>query len=490
MCGIVGYIATDNEQYEKARRGFFKYALMLDTLRGQDSTGVITIDKKFSVKRYKTLSPGFTFAPSKQFEKQIPNGWCCIGHNRAATVGKVNISNAHPFRIGDISLVHNGTLINYGRSLLTYDHKLDVDSQQIVLSLNEATPEGAREVLESIHGDFAIVWVDERDKSINMARNNARPLHLSFNYDRTLMLFMSDGDHLEIIAQALRNSGAYTPSIYQLDAFQWLKWKKGSLKPEVTIFSPFLVAQNNHPKTNIGITSSTQADRTAMERANERWDAMEQMAKNTNTGTSKHENTGAGKPLGDKFRINDNYLINHVVPKNITPAHVYALYKFFKVTPDELVAFTPVDIHELGYVGMYGKSISHVIGTADIWNGGEWEGTINFVPTRVAEIHKDKTWLVRPIGVTRNWSVEGCPGLLLDLLDTDYTPPKKEVASKLVADPDGRLIMSDQLQPKIENGCIDCQEELYMNQVHTYEYVNEGRDLICETCKWKSQFLD
>ena len=56
MCGIVGYITTQNDIYEHARRGFFKYALMLDTLRGPDSTGVITVSKKFTVNRYKTIS--------------------------------------------------------------------------------------------------------------------------------------------------------------------------------------------------------------------------------------------------------------------------------------------------------------------------------------------------------------------------------------------------------------------------------------------------
>ena len=110
MCGIVGYMVTSKDKYENARRGFLKYALVLDTLRGRDSTGVISITDDFKVERIRTLKSGFAFAPSKFFEDNVPNGWCMIGHNRAATVGQVTLKNAHPFKYGNISLVHNGAL--------------------------------------------------------------------------------------------------------------------------------------------------------------------------------------------------------------------------------------------------------------------------------------------------------------------------------------------------------------------------------------------
>lgn len=502
MCGIVGYIATDNGKFEKARRGFLKYALMLDTIRGQDSTGVMTISKKFTVNRYKTLAPGFAFAPSKKFEETVPNGWCTVGHNRAATIGDVEINNAHPFKFGKVSLVHNGTLNKHGSSFPTYDKDLAVDSMQIARALSSVAAKDAKEILEYIDGDFAIVWIDERDRSINMARNAARPMHISFNYDRSLMLFMSDGEHLEVISKALRNSAAYTPTIYSLDTYQWLKWKqRGTLRPEVTRFAPFLRAKHlgetqtsqipatTTPRTRIGtsgITTRTKPHLSAREVATKTWGNTEEEKSGNIPGTMIQIN-------GDRYPINRNLSGRSFgMPTKCTPAHKAALEKFFSITPDMLISFQPEDFYELN------DKLYQVVGGADIWGGGEWEGTINFVNKAQADAYNTNKWLVRPIGVTRNWSVDTCPGLLLDLIHCDYDKWKqkqdnKEVGeskvSDLVADPDGRLINRNQMLLQIQDGCIQCGDELFIGQLHTYEYANEGRDVLCESCKWKQQFM-
>ena len=517
MCGIVGYITTGPEVYEKARRGFMKYALMLDTLRGPDSTGVISVSKKFTVNRFKTLAPGFRFATSRQFDDLVPNGWAMIGHNRAATVGAVELDNAHPFKFGKVSLVHNGTLDTKGSSLPTFDKNLAVDSMQIAKALNSVPPKEAKEMLEYLKGDFAIVWIDERDRSINMARNSARPLHLAYNYDRTLLLFMSDDNHLEVLSKAFKNTAAYTPTIYSLDTFQHLKWKnRGSLRPEVTQFRPFqvaLTARTPSPSqqkqvgmvgtpsrtgetnnTNMSRTRSPDIRKTAEERANERW----RRAIKGDNGIIPERVSGR-----TRFRINQNVAGIHQAPTTIGPAHLACMERFWNLTPDDLCSFKLDNMYDLD------DRLVRCTGTAIIptWQDSEWDCTINFVRKHQADAWQHRPWLVRPIGVTHSENIPGCPALLADLIHCDYESYAGKMREQetvqddepftidnetgnLVADPDGKLIAREQLQAKFDDGCIECGGQLYLTLSHTYVTVNEGRDTLCEQCKWKSAMED
>ena len=43
MCGIVGYITTESKLGEMDRSRFLRQALIVDTLRGDDSTGVFSV---------------------------------------------------------------------------------------------------------------------------------------------------------------------------------------------------------------------------------------------------------------------------------------------------------------------------------------------------------------------------------------------------------------------------------------------------------------
>ena len=519
MCGIVGYITTQNEIYENARRGFFKYALMLDTLRGPDSTGVITVSKKFTVNRYKTLSSGFRMATSAAFDDNVPNGWGAIGHNRSATIGDITVDNAHPFKFGRISLVHNGTLNNRGRNFRTFDNTLEVDSMQIAKAIADVPPKEATRILELIDGDFALVWVDERDRSINMARNTGRPMHLGFNFDKSFLVFMSDQSHLKVLTKSFTNTSADIATIYSLDTYQLLKWKRGSLRPEVVEFNPFtrhssltmreeIEEELNYQKmSNFG--SSTSKKNTASQsthkknetraekKARKSWEKKDSIKK-ADKDSTPNVISGNGPEIN---RISTSF--SDKIPKVNTLAMMQSLENFFATTSEELTEFIPGDFYELT------PKLCQVVGSIKVkgWGDVDWEGCINFVPTHQAQAYSETNWLVRPIGLTRNRSVEGCPAMLCELIHCNYlkyyeTTQKDDddvqkddddvkaarKGNDVILDPDGRLINREQLEQKIKHGCINCGSLLSVEECYSYELVNNGHDILCETCKWESKW--
>ena len=168
MCGIVGVITSDYTQEDKE---VFADLVYFDTLRGEDSTGVLAInqDNKFLIR--KEVLPGWHFLDLKQVTEDLRpygNEWrFLIGHNRKATVGKVTRETAHPFLNEHISLVHNGTLSGDWRS----KGKGETDSMVITEVLAKQGTKG----LADLQGAMALVWYDFNTKTINFARNDQRP---------------------------------------------------------------------------------------------------------------------------------------------------------------------------------------------------------------------------------------------------------------------------------------------------------------------------
>ena len=104
MCGITGYIGK-KKTTEVLLNGL--YAL---EYRGYDSAGVAISDGKNleiikSVGRVKELE-------AKINKEDKLNSLYGIAHTRWATNGEANLVNAHPHKVGKITLVHNGIIEN------------------------------------------------------------------------------------------------------------------------------------------------------------------------------------------------------------------------------------------------------------------------------------------------------------------------------------------------------------------------------------------
>lgn len=153
-------------------KAMFEQMLFAGTLRGDDSTGIFGVNKYGNLKMVKSATPGHDFIKTKTFQdfsdKMFSTYNVVVGHNRAATRGAKTDVNAHPFIEEHVCLVHNGTL---------HAHKhladVEVDSHAICKAISTR---GMDEVLPDVHGAFALIWYDAKEKKLHITRNDQRPL--------------------------------------------------------------------------------------------------------------------------------------------------------------------------------------------------------------------------------------------------------------------------------------------------------------------------
>ena len=103
MCGIVGYIG-DKPVVDILLRGLQRLEY-----RGYDSAGIAVVNGKLSTYKQKGKVGGL----ASTLGTSPIHGTLGIGHTRWATHGLPNDINAHPHRVDDFALVHNGIIENY-----------------------------------------------------------------------------------------------------------------------------------------------------------------------------------------------------------------------------------------------------------------------------------------------------------------------------------------------------------------------------------------
>ena len=197
MCGIVGIINFSSYGIGYQDRDLFQKMLTVGVLRGSDGTGAIIVDEDGVARSLKIGAPPDNFFSDPAFKPFFelnmtykagdPIDRALIGHNRATSVGVSNTTNAHPHKVGPITLVHNGTLREYSK--LPKMAESDVDSYALCDAIAEL---GVDKAIGLSHGSYAIVYHDARDGSINFLRNSERPLAFAVDNALRKVFFASE----------------------------------------------------------------------------------------------------------------------------------------------------------------------------------------------------------------------------------------------------------------------------------------------------------
>lgn len=175
MCGIIGY--TGSEEVKEVLLD----ALELLEYRGYDSAG-IAVNAKDETKVYKCAGRVSDLRAICDSEKIIAN--CGIGHTRWATHGGVNDCNAHPHRVGNVTLVHNGIIENYRELTANYElqEKLqsETDSEVVAALLdhfyNGNAEEAIQKTVSKLKGTFALVVLFADQPGVIYSTRNVSPI--------------------------------------------------------------------------------------------------------------------------------------------------------------------------------------------------------------------------------------------------------------------------------------------------------------------------
>ncbi|MBP6839895.1 MAG: glutamine--fructose-6-phosphate transaminase (isomerizing) [Kofleriaceae bacterium] len=179
MCGIVGYVGA------RQATPILVGGLRKLEYRGYDSAGVsVWNDGVSRVVRCRGKLAGL----EEKLIKEPAPGTVGIGHTRWATHGRPSDENAHPHKVGAVSVVHNGIIENHSalrQELIGAGAKFssETDTEIIAHLVDRALTAGApdlttavRKALAKVHGAYALVVMSDKDPSCLVAAKNSSPM--------------------------------------------------------------------------------------------------------------------------------------------------------------------------------------------------------------------------------------------------------------------------------------------------------------------------
>ena len=246
MCGLVGIVGAN---LITTHLDAFSMMLHLDVTRGKDSTGVAFRKTNTKTNRVDISLLKVEGLPYNLYRK-FPEVWDAkgamvskvgerydwvMGHNRAATVGAINSSNAHPFHHGSIVGCHNGT-ISGGLHSLPSSPKLPpncTDSERIMYALSQGWT--VQKVMDTLTGAAALTWWDSDTQTYNLYRNKDRTLCYAMNPAKTILAYASEPWILRVAMANTRNI-EFVKEIIEIPENQHivLHMDKGAIKEMAT----------------------------------------------------------------------------------------------------------------------------------------------------------------------------------------------------------------------------------------------------------------
>ncbi len=495
MCGIVGFITTEDKKGENDRAKFFKQALIIDTLRGDDSTGAFAVGHKpffddHTPYWFKQVGGGEAFTDTKEYWENFADVSpfrAMVGHNRAATVGSVSAGTAHPFQEGPITLVHNGTL--------TTTHGLpnpmaglddcEVDSHAICHNL---ALHSVQDVVEKLNGAFALVWHDARDNSVNIVRNTRRPLHFGLNKAGDTLYFMSEGEMLAMLDARIKlNIG----NIYYPSEGQYLKWLPDTpldrpITEELDLYEDHWNSYSyNHGKYN------SYADRYGSAYSWEDEDDDDPL--------------GHCYPKATAHNEKDDWILVGGRRKEVPMILQEKMMEFDVVTEDrweftpDSFGMNPQDtdrMHVAGEVHGLGRGIIYTISPTTVGTTGTGKATwtVRIIGMKI-DTNGEPWYICRLVSTFVNPAVisnhvvrttredDDAPGWDDDIpyhTEDETEAMRKSLAYDMVPGPGGILVTEHDFAREVADGCVMCTKPISIRDAYDLIWVGEGA--ICPTC--------
>lgn len=217
----------------------FTELLLVDVVRGAHSTGaaIVKRDKDEMLLAKLPVASQF-FVASDQYQELMKNYnlKAMIGHNRYATVGDKIAENAHPFQFETVVGAHNGTLDRWAITNISDGQRFGTDSESIYYSIDK---HGLQETVAKLRGAWALTWYDQKNNSMNLLRNDKRPLYYCYSSDRGTLFWASEPDMLEWVLRR-NNVKMFNDEFYACEPdkhYRWSlpnEWKDKLSKPFVT----------------------------------------------------------------------------------------------------------------------------------------------------------------------------------------------------------------------------------------------------------------
>ncbi len=232
MCGIVGYIGTEDVK-ETILKGLERLEY-----RGYDSAGIALFDGD-EVKVFKDEG---RIAHLREIIDYDVNSTLGMGHTRWATHGKPNKINSHPHQSIEkrFTIVHNGIIENEEELKEKYlkDIKLEseTDTEVVAQILSKFTSDGEdvnlaiRHLMSEIEGSYALAIIDKYNKEKMYAAKNKSPL------------LIGKGDGFNMVGSDAMAMVSHTNEFYELDDGEYVE----ITKEKVEIFNIYGVKVNRN----------------------------------------------------------------------------------------------------------------------------------------------------------------------------------------------------------------------------------------------------
>jgi hypothetical protein len=246
MCGMVGVLSFTYQGIMDDDYKTFMQLWKASVLRGEDGAGLFWVGDKESgideLKKDETWCSWikmegvpYDVINSPQFEQaevEMRSSRFLFGHCRAKTTGDVTADCAHPFEVGHITMMHNGTLSSING--MDDFNKYQTDS----LALAHALAEGGNDpipVLKRLNGPAAIIWYNSNTKTLHVYRNHQRPL--SFAREGNKVFIASESMMLSWILSRNDFQGKY-PQPYWFDTDTLYTYTHRDATPTKTVLYP------------------------------------------------------------------------------------------------------------------------------------------------------------------------------------------------------------------------------------------------------------